>query len=228
MFALIFNLLSPFKNQIMYLILVCTLIGGAWLWHLADKASAVYDTKIERDTYWTLYIKDAPVDTLKDTTIVKIIKKDTSGTGKAIALLAEKIHAAYKNKIDSLITLSLSTDSLKQILLTYIIPVTDSSWISDAGRLHTSYFPINKLFTYNLTDRPPLEKEIITTTIAKIVPEPFPSMYLEVLITPTVMDSYVGVGYRKNNFLFGLDYKIAGPHIQYNENNINLKIGVFF
>jgi hypothetical protein len=193
---MMFTIITDFikANQLYFII---GIIGILLAWHFLAIKTAVDKNNAE----WVERIKNAPVQTKTDTVVKFIEKPSTGGSGTAVTILVKD------PAVDSLIAACGNKDSLIRFLEA---PKTYDTTVTDLGNLALGYKPMSNLFTWELTNRPPVPVKTITITNEKMIPIPFKTFGVAADING-IGQANVGIKQRFNDFLIGIDYQVAGP-----------------
>ena len=183
------------QNWVIIAILVAALLGLhiALVNHAVDK----------NNNDWITRIKNAPV---KSDTVVKTIfvqLPPEAGSGTAV------VDNTDYDSIDSLITECANKDSLIKSLAASKKAIFNQDSL---GTLTIGYVPLKDLFTWSLTNRPPLAIKTITVDNTKMILVPFRTWGLSGSINGLgALD--LGVKKRDDNWMYGVGYQVAGPTI---------------
>ena len=191
-----FTIITDFikANQLYFIIGIAAVL---LTWHFLAIKNAVN----KNNTEWVERIKNAPVQTKTDTVIKFIEKPNMGGSGTATTIILKD------PAVDSLIAACSNKDSLIRSLAA---PKLYDTTVVDLGKLALGYESMNNLFTWTLTNRPPIPVKIITVTNEKMIPIPFKTFGIDGNVNG-IGQAAVGVKQRFNDFLIGIDYQVAGP-----------------
>jgi hypothetical protein len=193
-----FTIITDFikANQLYFII---SIISAFLVWHFLAVKSAVDKNNIE----WVERIKNAPTQTKTDT-VVKFIEKPNIGNSGTAAVILIKDPA-----VDSLIAACGNKDSLIRYLVS---TKTYDTTVTDLGKLKLNYEPLSNLFTWSLSNRPPISVKTVTITNEKMIPVPFKTFGIAGDVNG-IGQINTGVKQRFDDFLIGISYQVAGPTI---------------
>jgi hypothetical protein len=203
------SILDFLKTYQLYIFI--TIAAALLGWHFLAIKSAVDKNNAE----WIERINNAPVQTKTDTIFVFVPQQNTGGQGYGTIVYAQT------TKIDSLIAASNNKDDLIRTLAS---KKTYDTTMVDLGHLYLGYDPIPNLFSWSLTDRPPIKNEVITVIRDHLVPVPFYTWGIGSNVNG-VGSVFAGVRKRFDDIIIEANYHIAGPSVG---NNWNVGISWYF
>ena len=128
---------------------------------------------------------------------------NTGGSGTATTIFVKD------PAVDSLIAACSNKDSLIRSLAA---PKLYDTTVVDLGKLALGYEPMNNLFTWSLTNRPPIPVKTITVTNEKMILVPFKTFGIAGNVNG-IGQANVGIKQRFDDLLFGASYQVSGPTV---------------